>query len=97
MRDKNDQWTDERSSAGNFIVLQTRLEFLYTDFLVQKTLVRRARLPPQDLIEVSRTLLSTLLVVTNNRHRLGSYVALHLPWLVRHDIIQTYSIAFIDR
>ena len=84
MRDRNDQWAVDRTGAENFFVLHTRMEFIYTEFLVQKTLVHRTRVPSTDLIDVSRRLLSTLLVVSDNRQRLGSYGALDLSWLVSY-------------
>ena len=63
-------WLLHRSGVQNCFALTTHLDFLYNDFLLQRTLVKRLRCSPVELVKVSNALLSSLLVVTNNRHRM---------------------------
>ena len=81
LTDHNDQWFLNRSGAQNFLALSNYLDFEYNDFLIQRALVKRAKISPKELLKVSNTMLATLLILTGNRHRLGSYAS-DLPWLV---------------
>ena len=81
LRDRSDLWVLERKAAENLIHLSKHLDLVYNEFLVERTLVKRLRVPPVELVAVSRSLLSTLLTLTGNRHQLGSYTN-DLPWLV---------------
>lgn len=68
--------------TDNLIHLSIHLDHVYNEFLLQRTLLKRWRVAPTELVKVSRALLSTLLVLIGNRHRLGA-LATDLPWLVR--------------
>lgn len=60
-------------------MISTHIDHIYNDFLLQRTLVKRLRIEPDELIKVSRSLLSSILVLVGNRDRMGSY-ACDLPW-----------------
>ena len=81
LRDRSDRWVLERKAAENYTQLSKHLDFVYNEFLIERTLVKRCRVSPAELVAVSRSLLSSLLTLTGNRHRLGSYTN-DLPWLV---------------
>ena len=81
LRDRSDRWVLERKAAENYTQLSKHLDFVYNEFLIERTLVKRCRVSPVELVAVSRSLLSSLLTLTGNRHRLGSYTN-DLPWLV---------------
>ena len=53
----------------------------YNDFLLQRTLVRRIRAKPDELLRISRLLMSTLLEAVNNRSQIGN-LACDVPWMV---------------
>lgn len=80
LRDRPDQWVLERTVAENFFQLTKHVDFVYNDFLLERTLVKRLRVPPAELVIVSRSLLSSMLILTGNRHRQGWY-SNDLPWL----------------
>ncbi len=65
-------WALDRTDNENFFLLNRKLDYIYNDFLLERTLVKRVRTPPGDLISASRSLLSTLLAMIGNRHRQGS-------------------------
>ncbi len=71
-RDQSAVWAQDRTVYENFSFIHRTLDYLYNDFLLERTLVKRLRIPPTELINVSRSLLSTLLVMAGNRHRSGS-------------------------
>ena len=71
----------ERTVAENFFQLSKRLDFVYNEFLLERTLVKRLRVSPAELVTVSRSLLSGMLTLTGHRHRQG-YYSNDLPWLV---------------
>lgn len=81
LRDRPDCWVLERTVSENFFQLSQHLDFVYNDFLLERTLVKRLRASSTELIRVSRFLLSKMLVLTGNRHRQGWYAG-DLPWLV---------------
>ena len=81
LRDRSDRWVLERKVAENYAQLSKHLDFVYNEFLIERTLVKRCRVSPAELVAVSRSLLSSLLTLTGNRHHLGSYNN-DLPWLV---------------
>lgn len=89
LRDRPDRWILERTVAENFFQLSKHLDYVYNEFLLERTLVKRLRVPLAELIVVSRSLLSSMLILTGNRHRQGWY-SNDLPWLVR-----SYTIASI--
>lgn len=80
-------WVLDRTVPENFFHINRHLDYTYNNFLLERTLVKRLRTPTIDLINVSRSLLSTLLVMTGNRHRLGTYGS-DLPWLVRKPMVE---------
>lgn len=90
LRDRPDCWVLERTVSENYFQLSQRLDFVYNEFLLERTLVKRLRASPTDLISVSRSLLSTMLVLTGNRHRQGWYSG-DLPWLVSLSAITSLS------
>lgn len=91
LRDRPDRWILERTVSENFFQLSKHLDFVYNDFILERTLVKRLRASTGDLISVSRSLLSTMLTLTGNRHRQGWY-SNDLPWLVSfHAIISVLS------
>jgi len=65
-------WALDRTVPENFFLINRQLDYLYDDFLLERTLVKRLQNSPTGLVNVSRSLLSTLLVLTGNRHRQGS-------------------------
>ena len=73
LTENHDKWSLNRTGAQNFFVLANYLDFVYNDFLIHRALVKRLKVSPKELLTVSNTMLSTLLVLTGNRHRLGSY------------------------
>ena len=81
LRDRSDQWVLERTVAENMFRLAKHLDYVHNEFLLERTLVKRLRVSPAELVAVSRSLLSTILVLTGNRHRQGWY-SNDLPWLV---------------
>ena len=81
LRDRSDRWVLERKVAENYAQLSKHLDYVYNEFLIERTLVKRCRVSPAELVAVSRSLLSSLLTLTGNRHHLGSYTN-DLPWLV---------------
>ncbi len=83
-RDQPDRWVSERTIAENYFQLSQRLDFVYNEFLLERTLVKRLRVPSAELVTVSRSLLSIVLMLTGNRHRQGWYAS-DLPWLVGSD------------
>ncbi len=85
-RDRPDRWVSERTVAENYILLSQRLDFVYNDFLLERTLVKRLRVPSAELVTVSRSLLSIVLILTGNRHRQGWYAS-ELPWVVGPDAL----------
>ena len=89
LRDRSNIWALDRSTAENFFHLTTHLERIYHHFLIQRTLVKRLRLAPTDLMSVARSLLSSMLVLLGNRHELRA-LAKDMPWLVSiHHILIT--------
>ncbi|CAD6589419.1 MAG: hypothetical protein ASARMPRED_004039 [Alectoria sarmentosa] len=81
LRDRPDRWVLERTVAENFFLLSKHLDFVYNDFLIERTLVKQLRVSPTELVTVSTSLLSSMLILTGNRHRQGWY-ANDLPWLI---------------
>ena len=81
LRDRADQWVLERSAADNYFLLSKHIDPLYNEFLLHRTLVKRLRIEPVELVRVSRSLVSRLLVMCGNRHRQG-FFANDLPWLI---------------
>ena len=81
LRDRPDRWVLERTVPENFFQLSKHLDFVYNEFLLERTLVKRLRASPAALVGASRSLLSTMLILTGNRHRQGWY-SNDLPWLV---------------
>ena len=86
LRDRPDRWVLERTVAENFFLLSKHLDFVYNDFLIERTLVKQLRVSPTELVTVSTSLLSSMLILTGNRHRQGWY-ANDLPWLVGSNAI----------
>ena len=70
-----------RTAYHNFTLISTHLEYTYNEFLLERALVQRLKEPPAELLNVSRSLLSTMLVLTGNRHRQGLHAS-DLPWVV---------------
>ena len=81
LQDRPDQWILDRSVGQNFFLISKSIDPLYNEFLLHRTLVKRLRAEPAELVSVSRYLLSCLLVLCGNRHRSGFY-ANDLPWLI---------------
>lgn len=81
LRDWPARWVLERTVAENYFQLSKHLEFVYSEFLLDRTLVKRLRVSSAELVVVSRSLLSSMLIMTGNRHRQGWYSS-DLPWLV---------------
>ncbi len=81
LRDRSDRWVLERTVAENVFRLVKHLDYVHKDFLLERTLVKQLRVSPTELVTVSRSLLSTILILTGNRHRQGWY-SNDLPWLV---------------
>ena len=81
LKDRSDTWVLDRSIVENFCHLSKHLDRVYNEFLLQRTLVKRLRIAPTELVDVSRSLLSPMLVLLGNRHRQGAF-ATDLPWLV---------------
>lgn len=91
LRDRPDRWVLERTVSENVFQLSKHLDFVYNEFILERTLVKRLRASAADLTTVSRSLLSTMLILTGNRHRQGWY-SNDLPWLVSsHAIISVSS------
>ena len=90
LRDQPDRWVLERTVAENFFLLSKHLDFMYNEFLIERTLVKQLRVSPTKLVTVSRSLLSSILILTGNRHRQGWY-SNDLPWLVGSNAIISVS------
>ena len=91
LRDRSDRWVLERTVAENVYQLSKHLDFVYNEFLLERTLVKRLRVSPAELVTVSRSLLSSMLILTGNRHRQGWY-SNDLPWLVRLNATTSLSL-----
>ena len=91
LRDRPDRWVPERTVAENYFLLSKHLDSVYNYFLLERTLVKRLRVSSADLVTVSRSLLSTMLVMTGTRHRQGWY-SNDLPWLVSLNAIAWSSL-----
>jgi chromatin structure-remodeling complex subunit RSC3/30 len=74
-------WNSNRSREECFFTVLTYLDLIYNDFLLQRTLVRRIRARSDELIRISRLLMTTLLDVIGNRAALRSS-SCDIPWLV---------------
>jgi chromatin structure-remodeling complex subunit RSC3/30 len=74
-------WNSSRSREECFFTVLTYLDLIYNDFLLQRTLVRRIRARSDELIRISRLLMTTLLDVIGNRAALRSTSG-DIPWLV---------------
>ena len=83
-------WNSNRSREECFFTVLTYLDLIYNDFLLQRTLVRRIRAPSDELLRISRLLMTTLLDVIGNRATLKSATC-DIAWMVRKD-----TRAFID-
>ena len=81
LKDRSDSWVATRNLYGNYVQIITHLDRTYNEFLLERTLVKRLRLPSTELVNISRSLLSTMLVMIGNRHRQGQFAS-DLPWLV---------------
>jgi chromatin structure-remodeling complex subunit RSC3/30 len=74
-------WNGNRSREECFFSVLTYLDLIYNDFLLQRTLVRRIRARCDELLRISRLLMTTLLDVIGNRAGLRSS-SCDIPWLV---------------
>lgn len=72
---------DDISHDECFYAAMQYLDIVYNDFLLQRTLVRRARARPQELLRISRLIIGTILDVINNRSRLHGNNQ-DIPWIV---------------
>ncbi len=81
LKDHSDCWLLDRTTSENYFQLSKHLDRDYNHFLLQRTLVQRLKTSPAELIRVSNSLLSAVLVLASNRHRMSAYSA-DLPWLV---------------
>ena len=86
LRDRANRWVMERTVAENFCHLTRHIDVVYNYFLIEKTLVKRLRALPTELVKVSRSLLSSMLILTRHRHRQGRW-SNDLPWLVGSNAI----------
>jgi hypothetical protein len=77
-------WNSNRSREECFFTVLIYLDLIYNDFLLQRTLVRRIRARYDELLRISRLLMTTLLDVIGNRASLRSSYC-DIPWLVRSD------------
>ena len=87
-----DRWDLARTASVNFFSIAKYLDPLYNEFLIYRTLVKHLRDDSIQLIETSRRMLSALLEICGNRHRL-CYYASDLPWLVRF-LYLPFNLAF---
>lgn len=74
-------WNSNRSREECYFTVFTYLDLIYNDFLLQRTLVRRIRARCDELLRISRLLMTTLLDVIGNRAALRSSYC-DIPWLV---------------
>ena len=74
-------WSSERSREECFFAVVVYLDIVYNDFLLQRTLVRRIRARSDELLRISRLLMTTLLDVVGNKGSLRSS-ACDIPWMV---------------
>lgn len=74
-------WNSNRSREECFFTVLTYLDLIYNDFLLQRTLVRRIRARCDELLRISRLLMTTLLDVIGNRAALRTS-SCDIPWLV---------------
>lgn len=81
LRDRPDRWVLGRTVPENFYLLTNHIDFVYNGFLIERTPVKRLRVSSAELVTVSRSLLSSMLILTGNRHRQGWW-SNGLPWLV---------------
>lgn len=88
-------WNSNRCREECFFTVLIYLDLIYNDFLLQRTLVRRIRARCDELLRISRLLMTTLLDVIGNRAALRS-AACDIPWMVstevgrllRHDLLR---------
>jgi chromatin structure-remodeling complex subunit RSC3/30 len=74
-------WNSNRGREECFFTVLIYLDLIYNDFLIQRTLVRRLRARCDELIRISRLLMTTLLDVIGNRAALRTS-SCDIPWLV---------------
>ena len=75
-------WNSNRGREECFFTVLIYLDLIYNDFLLQRTLVRRIRARRDELLRISRLLMTTLLDVIGNRAALRGSTC-DIPWMVR--------------
>lgn len=81
LRDRPDRWVLGRTVPENIYLLTNHIDFVYNGFLIERTPVKRLRVSSAELVTASRSLLSSMLILTGNRHRQGWW-SNGLPWLI---------------
>ncbi len=74
-------WNSDRRREECFFTVIIYLDLIYNDFLLQRTLVRRIRARSDEMLRISRLLMTTLLDVIGNRASLRSS-SCEIPWMV---------------
>jgi len=62
-------WITERPSFNTLVQILVYLDYLYSDFLLKRVLMRRGHTTPIDLLAVAHRLLSTVLILVSERDR----------------------------
>ena len=70
------------------ITVIIHLDYLYSDFLIQRTLLKRTQTTSSKILTLGSQILSTVLCITAERDRLGSFQT-DLAWEVRLYIAAT--------
>ena len=76
-----DIWGSERSRNDCILVTIIYLDIVYNDFMLQRTLVRRIRARSDEIIRISRLLITTLIDMLSNHGT--STRNTDDPWMVR--------------
>ena len=74
-------WVQNRTVAENCFQLGRHLDHIYNSFLLERTLVKRLKVSPAELMNISRSLLTNMLVLIGHRHQQGQWAS-DLPWQV---------------
>ena len=90
LNDRSDEWLLSRTAADNWCHLIKHQEYVYHKFLIQRTLVKRLRVASTQLMKLSKTLLSSVLLLVGYRH-LHSSLAKDLPWIVSTEKVNRNS------